>query len=213
MNVYEIHHDSDSFRRLVTADFVKSDPLTYWPTGTDLDLQSWDPPVYRNENPSSEGYEGERPLGDFAGLDASNDIVLRAKAIRAVGDVLRKYGALLPVVYQDTGEILQWFHCMTQIDALIEDRTIGLRLATGQMTCIDRYAFSATPLHDAMVFRLPQRKRGGELCTDRFKQLIEHHRLTGLYFKLRWSDEPEGMRRIMAWGKSVGYKNLPPLNS
>jgi hypothetical protein len=92
-----------------------------------------------------------------------------------------------------------------------EEHTIGRRMDDGFYAGVDRMAFRAAALRDAVLFRVPRRGAGlaGTFCTDAFKDLIEDRGLTGLDFVLTWSDEPEGIARIMAREKANNQRLSP----
>jgi hypothetical protein len=209
VNVYWCHFNH-KYKSLFHADVSELDRAVFCPAGQSM-AEGWRPFSFRDERPEEEGYAGLLPWGDFVGL--GKGIGLTAVAMQRVGDVLRACGELLPVTYEaDSGgrDTFHWFRCLTVIDARDDSKTIGKRYSDNPVSYvrIDRYAFFADRIGDALLFHLPQ---GTTLfCTEAFKKLIDDSGLVGLSFQLRWSDEPEGARRLMEWEKAGGLL-LPPM--
>jgi hypothetical protein len=208
MNVYKIKLDLN-YRMIFHANASNPEvrPFIYWSAETSsAEYEKWVPRRFTDGDPNDESYEGWKPLGDF--LSAHGSIALRPAAMEKFGRLLSKYGVLLPLLYNDMQ--LHWFHCTTTIDALDPAKMIGtyFRERWGD---VQRFAFQADRLKDAMVFGCPPSFVGSFVfATDTFKQIVESSGLKGLDFWLVWSDEPEGMEKLMAWEKKVGYK-LPPM--
>jgi hypothetical protein len=207
VNVYWCHFN-DSCKALVHVN--RADVrMANAPAGQSLS-EAWTPIRFRDVPPGDESYAGPLPTGDFVGL--AFDIGLTKRAMHRVGDVFGTYGELLPVIYEGEHgeEALHWFRCLTVIDARDDGKTLGKRYTDDPVSYvrIDRYAFFSDRIRNALLFHLPQGRT--LFCTETFKKLIDDSGLVGLSFQLRWSDEPEGVRRLMEWEKAGGLV-LPPM--
>jgi hypothetical protein len=209
MNIYQLGFDGENFKSV----FLKDRAISKLIISTPLDQAlkgTWQQCELIDSSTLEPGLS-KLPQGEFWGIEAV-DIGLSEIAHEKVGKIFNECGELLPMsyIYDNDASPLHYFRCLKFLSAIDETATLGRRMPDGKKYVgIDRWAFVASRVRDAWVFRDPL-KPGWLLCADAFKNLIESHNLKGLYFHLVWSDEPEGRKRILAWEKSVGL-NLPPM--
>jgi hypothetical protein len=209
MNLYFVDHDTEHYEWLnsVPADGNEWLNFTQFASLGESAASQWRPLRFRSLDPLREGYPGQLPNGDFVGLGRWF-FSLGKRAMDAVGGLMSAHGELLPVEHIGRRETLHWFHCTTVIDAMDESRSVMKRFADGKVMSVQRLWVHPEKLRDAMLFHIPQ-NGSFLLCTDTFKQQIEALGLTGLKFKLKWSDEPAGMKQISDWEQRALF-DMPP---
>jgi hypothetical protein len=208
MNVFSIQSDSDNFNLLVTVRGPKAlDQMTGTEQGAKLGSQ-WIGLELRDVPTDDESYRGPLPKGNFSGI-ALCGIGATMPIFKKLGPEFEATGEFLPVQYQGSADQLYWFHCTAVVDALDKEKLVCGRLPDGRPSIIYRYWFHADRLKHALVFHAPN--RGHELfCTDVFKNQVERLGLTGLTFFRRWSDEPEGIARMVKWEQEAYKGRMPP---
>lgn len=133
-----------------------------------------------------EGSRGEKwVFGDFP-AGGVGDLILSQRAKNKIGMILERYGELLPLLCDD-GEY--WtFNVTCFIDALDEGKSVVLRATDeDRILLIDKYVFHGEALEDAMLFKIPQLRRGAFLASEKFVELIKCSGLTGLAFRQIWA--------------------------
>lgn len=193
MNIYHVNTDIDRFKFFATKALGQMDQILFSPPGQKLGA-AWKGLTIFNIDPSVEDYPGELPIGDFVGI-STNAIGVTGKASGMVGDALRYCGELLPVNCPDLPQPLWWFHPTSLIDALDVAHSDAKVLAESGRLFVTRYAFFADRLADAVIFKVPQ-SPGSTFCTEAFKSLVEKHGLTGLAFRLAWSNESAAQEHL-----------------
>lgn len=140
------------------------------------------------------------PFNDYPCLELIVPVFSR-RAVDALGDMLICNGDLLRL---DTkvGEYYL-FIVQTKIDALDVAKSRLSRSREDQVAAgIDFFAFHATMLDDATIFRIPEQPNY-TLVTDRFKDRVEQAGLNGFEFAKVWP-LPEGSNWMLdhrAWQK------------
>jgi hypothetical protein len=124
-----------------------------------------------------------RPLqrADFPWL-GSHVLILRDRAVQAVGSVLEDYGELLPLDCAQAD--LSVLNVCRVVDALDEERSELVRFGTGRIMKIKRAAFREEALAEAHIFKLPQMLRGSIYLTENIVQQIRHAQLQGIDFRI-----------------------------
>lgn len=133
-----------------------------------------------------EGKSGSiRKIGDFS-KGSIGDLVLTGHAKMKVGTIFEQYGELLPLAC-DEGEY--WTLNVTYfIDALDEERSVVLRAPDeNRILLVDKYVFDGRTLENAMLFKIPQLRRGAFFVTDPFVKMIRSTGLVGLTFEQIWA--------------------------
>jgi hypothetical protein len=133
-----------------------------------------------------EGSRGEKWVsGDFP-AGGMGDLILNYRAKDRVGMILERYGELLPLMCEEQEYWTLNVTCF--IDALDESKSVVLRATDeDRILLIDKYAFRSEALENAMLFKLPQLRRGAFLVSEAFVELIKSSGLTGLAFKQIWA--------------------------
>jgi hypothetical protein len=116
----------------------------------------------------------------------SQVLILKPRAIDALGETLERYGELLPLRCDETD--LAVFHCWNLLDALDEDQSKIVRFASsGRIMVIEEHVLRPAVVGDADVFKLSAMPRGSLYLSERFAELVREHRLTGLDFRPVWT--------------------------
>jgi hypothetical protein len=136
--------------------------------------------------PDDEGYNANAKYGDFVCVHLRP--ALTERSLKIIGEQFRRWGELLPVTVIDDNSTVYMFNCTTVVDCLDESRSNYLW---------QEYEFFPDRLTDAEVFYVGS-PRAGLFCTESFKQKIEATGLTGLAFRLLWSDEPKTLAAMRA---------------
>lgn len=132
-----------------------------------------------------EGSRGERWIpGDFP-AGSMGDLILNGRAKREIGSLLETYGELLPLICDEEYWTLN-VTCI--IDALDEPKSdVVCSSEPGRLLMIHKHVFRLDALNNAVVFKLPQWRRGPVFFTTPFVELIKQSGLTGLVFKQIWA--------------------------
>jgi hypothetical protein len=112
-------------------------------------------------------------------------LVLRERAVAALGPALRSCGELLPLSCPDAE--LWLFHPLTVADALDEQASAIVRFADGGILTVERYAFHPDKVPGVPVFKVPQLMRGPLFVTDSFVEQVRASNLTGFGCSAVWS--------------------------
>lgn len=148
--------------------------------------KDWAPPPMRIINPL-------KPEPDFWDCVARGAFATHPRAKAYVCMFLERAGQLLPVRYKDLEltvlNILEVYNCIDK------ERSEWARLPTGQPYRLVKPAFVPQQPGSSTLFKIPEQNTTvycweqtgkGE---DEFKACVEANKLTGLRFKLVWSDE------------------------
>jgi hypothetical protein len=188
MNVYRIYLNLDKFQFLSASSRKDLQRIMFQPQGQPFH-ESWTLPRYDYCPTDDEDYRPNAIEGDFISVD--REIGLTAEAVKKIGPIFENYGELLPLdVNGDLNKVF-WFHCTRVLDALDESKSKVKRFPNGRIMAVDKYAFLSDRIGATELFHLKE-ERGHAFCTEAFKQKIESENLTGLEFRLLWSDEPAG---------------------
>jgi hypothetical protein len=142
----------------------------------------WRPvPVYRVTTTSAGTPRAESDLPWLG----SHVLVLRDKAVGALGDVLAGYGELMPLSCPDTE--LWVFNALRVVDALDEERSTLRRFTSGRIADIQRHVFHPDRVAGVEVFRLPQTPRGPLCLSGDFVDRVHSAGLRGAGFDLVWA--------------------------
>lgn len=120
---------------------------------------------------------------DFPWL-GSHALVLRKRAVDALGSVLADVGELLPLACDDAE--LWVLNVCRVVDALDEGRSQLVRFGTGRIMKVERHIFRPESVEGQLVFKIPQLLRGSVFMTDDFIHVVTG--LRGLGFELVWED-------------------------
>lgn len=136
-------------------------------------LGAWQPVPVRRLTVDEEG--NPRATADLPWL-GGHALVLRAKAVEALGPLLEQHGELLPLACADAD--LWLFNTLTVVDALDEDRSEIVRFDDGSILTVERYTFRPDAV--APVFKVPQLLTGPLFVGDEFAAAVTGAGLTGL---------------------------------
>lgn len=108
-------------------------------------------------------------------------IIFSDRALSIVGDMLNKYGDLLPIATYDN---YKFFVCTNIIDALIEEKSTlnWLDKDNGWISSIDSFAINESLVKGQEIFRLPQANYRYTFFSENFKKLITENKLQGVTF-------------------------------
>jgi len=109
-------------------------------------------------------------------------LVLRQRAVTALGSLLERHGELLPLSCPDAD--LWLFNTTTVVDALDEERSELVRFDDGSILAVERYEFRPDAV--APVFKVPQLLRGPLFVSDEFASASAGAGLTGLDLTEVW---------------------------
>jgi len=116
----------------------------------------------------------------------SEALVLRPRAVRALGEVLLQYGELLPLDSGDE-EPLVLFNILTVVDALDEARSDIVRFRDGRIMDIRGWHLREAAIAGLEVFN----QWSSILYSEQFKRRVEDAGLTGLGGRIIWP-RPDG---------------------
>jgi hypothetical protein len=127
---------------------------------------------------------GKKP-SDFPWL--GGPLIMRQKAVDALGDMLKAHGEILPLEDYDGAELFV-FNAHV-IDALDEAKSkLTWFPGKNKIMSIEAEAFLPEPIQDVDVFRLPLRSSATYL-SERFVNRIKEAGLVGLDFNEVWPDK------------------------
>ena len=124
------------------------------------------------------------PKGDFPNL-GTHIPVLNSKAVKALADLLKPNGELLPAVCDNEKYYL--FNVTKIVDALDEENCRLDRFDDGRVSYIEKYSFFEEKLIGMTIFKIPQWLLSNAFVTDTFVQRVEAAGLKGFKFTLVWS--------------------------
>lgn len=134
--------------------------------------EGWVPPRVRLL-----GEDGGRAYAEVDLPHLAGDVlVLRPRAVDALGPLLTAYGELLPL---DGPDPLTLFHCTTVVEALDVEASELQRFTSGGIMRVRRYAFTPAVIVDLALFRDP-RLDGTLFAGEEFVDALHAAGLTGL---------------------------------
>lgn len=117
-------------------------------------------------------------------------LMLTERAAEVVGDLLLKWGELLPLICGQ--QSMYVFNPLHVIDALDEDASRIARSPRGRIIKIEQYAFRPEVLDAVPIFKLPQFPRGCPIYTTReLVDVIASAGLTGTSFTELWRESTD----------------------
>ena len=122
---------------------------------------------------------------DFPACSGGDMLIINSAAKDAIGEALKAYGELLPLVCDSTP---YWaFNVTTMLDALDLERSALVRASDTQaVLMITKHVFRPEALGDNLIFKLPQIPRGLIYVGTGFVSLVESASLLGLEFPTVW---------------------------
>ena len=121
-------------------------------------------------------------------------LVCGERAMAIVGDLLRETGELFPVQVRGDQQKYQ-LHNIARMEARLLDHKKTAWQTIGAEKCVEVPAFHADRIGAQLkLFKIPEDHGLGIYCVERtgkdgeFKALVDRHGLTGLRFKLVWTD-------------------------
>lgn len=134
-----------------------------------------------------------RLIRDGSAGTAPSDLVMlgvepafTARAVEALQDLLFPLGQILPLRSPD-GEFYLW-NVTRMLDAMDEDASDLLRFpSSGRIMVVNRWAFRADVVADAVAFKIPQMPVAYTFVTDAFMQRVQEERLVGFEPRAVWS--------------------------
>jgi hypothetical protein len=142
---------------------------------------TWIPPNMEMIRVDDRGRTLEQADAPWFGHDA---LVLKPKAVLAVGNYLQQHGELLPLKCADANVVI--YNVTRVIDALDENASKIERFEDGRIMSIDQPAFRASKIRGIDVFKLPLR-RSTLYVAQPFVDRWNKHGLRGITFKPVWS--------------------------
>ncbi|MEO6435185.1 MAG: hypothetical protein ABIP55_05430 [Tepidisphaeraceae bacterium] len=118
------------------------------------------------------------------------------RAMEVVGDLLRASGQLFPVTMAGEGSAYQLHNITRMLKTVLDPKNSEFRALPGYKP-LRVPAFRGDRIGpEVSLFKIPQNFGGQIYCVERtgkpedgeFKALVDHHGLTGLEFKLVWTD-------------------------
>jgi hypothetical protein len=141
-------------------------------------LENWIPPTFRIHH-EDEGKKLRR--SDCPEWRMTRNLILRPNALDVMGDMLRRYGLLLPIVCVNDDEALTLFEVTNVVDALILEKSSVLRIPGRDVIIrVGSPVFNQNLIAEIDIFRLPQ--LSGMYVSHRFVELWKSHKLYGLRF-------------------------------
>jgi hypothetical protein len=124
---------------------------------------------------------------DFPSCSGGDMLLLRQRAVDALGELLRACGELLPL--ECTGGAPLWtLNVTTLLDALDEDRSKLLRMPdSGEILRVKVPFFRSEGVAQAQLFKLARMPRGLIYVTEPVAQRIKSLPLRGIDFKQVWA--------------------------
>jgi hypothetical protein len=119
-------------------------------------------------------------------------LILRKAAAKRLRRIMAPYGEFLSL---KGGDELELFNATTELDALDEDRSRIVRYDDGSLLEIERYVLRREAIGNALIFKLPYRASSLYVQAP-FVEQISAMGLSGIGFKLIWSDEIDPVRQI-----------------
>lgn len=184
MKIFELRADVEHFRRLMFEE-KRDNGLLFKFEGQSLAAE-WIPPQVRFIR---EDVENGLPDGDF--MDLGTIPVFRAGTLpQSMRRILEGDGELLPLSSAE-GEFLA-YNVTSVIDALIEDQSQLARFPDGRIMRVEQGAFNTRLLRNAMIFKIPQKRRPEVFVTEQFVREATQAEMTGFRFVPHWPlpDEP-----------------------
>lgn len=128
--------------------------------------------------------EGKRLSESDSPWLGSHALIFRARAARALDNILQRYGELLPVECNEAD--MSIYNVTRVIDALDEQASSLVRIPSGRLMTIQRYAFRAEVVRDVDIFKIPNLRVSPTYVSHRFVEFWRSSGLTGLEFKRLW---------------------------
>lgn len=113
----------------------------------------------------------------------SHALLLKHRAMDALGPSLSPFGELLPVPCSTK---LWLFNPTRVIDALDQDASKVVRFSSGRLMHVDSYAFRLPCVATASVFKIPDFRASPTFFSQEMVQTIQDLGITGLDFNLVW---------------------------
>ncbi|HYG33843.1 MAG TPA: hypothetical protein VEC99_03610 [Clostridia bacterium] len=154
-------------------------------------LRKWKPVQLYIRNP-------RRPRPDFYNFGIAK-FVCNERARQLAEVPLAESGELLPVSIEGEAENFCLFNVTTCVNAVDQERSVWEYYGPkGEYRTLRKPAFIPERLGDEYLFKIQEDagteiyclERSGDPAENEFKALVEYHGLTGLEFKLIWSDQP-----------------------
>jgi hypothetical protein len=131
--------------------------------------------------------EGQRLLESDSPWLGSDALIFRAKAIDALGSLLRESGELLPLVCDEAE--LWLFNPTRVVDALDEAASDTERVPTGRIVWINRYVFKPEVLRGIDIFKISTLRVSPVFLGERFVERWTSAGLKGLEFVKVWTED------------------------
>jgi len=142
--------------------------------------QSWTPIPMRlfREEGGRTRRESDAPwLGSHA-------LIFKARAVEALGPLLREYGELLPLFCLEAKVSL--YNPTRVLDALDEAASAVRRFSSGRIMVVDRHVFRPDVVRGVAIFKIPNLRRSPTFLGHAFVERWEAAGLKGLQFEEVW---------------------------
>jgi hypothetical protein len=182
MTVYRLDPDNDHFPNFALVD-ESAGPIFRRFDGTPIGVD------WRPLDISAEDTDDELALlGDHALLGTIP--VFSERAVAALGDVLRRNGELLSLIYSRQSCLA--FNVLTICDALDSSRSKVVRFSSGRVMLVDEFVFMPERLQGLTIFKIPELLRATVFVTDDFAHRVRSAGLNGFVFREVWRENAEG---------------------
>jgi hypothetical protein len=113
-------------------------------------------------------------------------LILKPRAVAALGDLCLRAGELLPLICDDA-ELVAW-NVTTVVDALDKNSSKILWHSDGSVMWVEEYVFNADIIDGLIAFRIPE-ARADIFVESMFVKRVNEAGLTGTHFKEIWSSQ------------------------
>ena len=182
MKIYQAYKEPDKYQYLLPSDPEHSTTRLMFDCEERAD--GWDPPEMYVANPRAK-------RGNFFNCIGGDPLICDERAVDEIGDVLEKCAELLPLPVD--GETLYVVNVLPCLNLLDVERSVW-RGEPGRST-IKAFAFHPTRMQRYPLFKIPETINTSVLTCEgvldpefNFKPRVEEAGLTGLLFKILWTD-------------------------
>ena len=130
--------------------------------------------------------EGRKLLPSDSPWLGEHALIFKSQAIDALGPLLREYGELLPLLYNNAQLVV--FNPTRVVDALDEEASSVLRFNSGRIMQVNRYVFYPGPIRGGHVFKIPNFRVSPTFVSQDFVDRWNVAGLKGLEFEPVWSE-------------------------
>ena len=182
MKVWKLEADEKEF----AINFLNEDDIDKVCQGVGEEKQNWEPVDFVTDS-------NRRCNSDFPHI-MNGLFAVQAKAKSIIEPYIGDKVQFLPINFHDKDAVKEMFimNVTNIIDCLDEENTQYDIWFDGTRGIITKEHFFADKLsEDDLLFKIKQTYRKRVYCTEKFKTLIESHKLKGIHFREVWDSETE----------------------